>query len=124
MQSDASESIKKTKKKKKETEEETQSVLTREHFLWEVTSTLIQERHKTGETQEELNFRLGIADRLVNKWECGLRTPSGFNLYCWANALGQRMLIGPAKAVKAVFTLNDGTTVERDFNINAEDITK
>ncbi len=40
-----------------------------------------------GITQDELNHTLGVADRLVSKWECGIRTPTSFHLYCWADAL-------------------------------------
>ena len=47
----------------------------------------IERRRALGLTQEEVNARMGNADRLVSKWECGDRTPTSFNLYCWAEAL-------------------------------------
>lgn len=60
----------------------------REDFLQDVVKQLVDARHKAGMTQEMLNDALGIADRLVNKYECGIKSPSGFILYCWADALG------------------------------------
>lgn len=61
---------------------------TREDFLKDVVKQLVDARHAAGMTQEMLNDDLGVADRLVNKWECGIKSPSGFVLYCWADALG------------------------------------
>lgn len=65
----------------------------RNDFLQDVVKQLVQRRIQLKLTQEELNSRLGVADRLVNKWECGLRTPSGFNLYWWADALDCHLII-------------------------------
>lgn len=39
-----------------------------------------------------------MADRLVSHWECGVRTPTGFNLYCWADALQSRLIVIPKRA--------------------------
>lgn len=66
---------------------------TRNDFLMEVVTLLIKRRLELGITQDELNHMLGVADRLVSKWECGVRTPSSFHLYCWADALESRMTI-------------------------------
>ncbi|MDN5201499.1 helix-turn-helix transcriptional regulator [Fulvivirgaceae bacterium BMA10] len=66
---------------------------TRDDFLKDAVKDLIHLRHEHKMTQEELNHRLGVADRLVNKWECGLRTPTSFNLYCWADALDAKLKI-------------------------------
>ena len=60
---------------------------TRHDFLNKVVEPMIKERNKLGITQEELDFKLGVADRLVSHWECGRRTPTAFNLFCWAEAL-------------------------------------
>jgi len=43
-------------------------------------------------TQEEVNHKLRVADFLVAKWECGMRTPTSFNLVCWAEVLGGRIV--------------------------------
>jgi DNA-binding XRE family transcriptional regulator len=61
----------------------------RQDFLKDVVGDLVDLRHKRGMTQEEVNHKIGVADRLVSKWECGIRTPTSFNLYCWADALAQ-----------------------------------
>lgn len=66
---------------------------TRTDFLKEVVALLVQRRLQLGITQDELNHMLGVADRLVSKWECGVRTPSSFHLYCWADALESQMTI-------------------------------
>ncbi|MEP0264009.1 helix-turn-helix transcriptional regulator [Dokdonia sp.] len=48
---------------------------------------MIVRRKELGMTQEDVNHKLGVADRLVSKWECGMRTPTSFNLHCWAQVL-------------------------------------
>ncbi|WP_330444600.1 hypothetical protein Q4Q34_08670 [Flavivirga abyssicola] len=55
----------------------------------------MKQRHSLGITQDDLNHTLGVADRLVSHWECGVRTPTGFHLYCWADALKSRLAIVP-----------------------------
>lgn len=65
----------------------------RNDFLNSVVKQLVQRRHALNITQDQLNYELGVADRLVSKWECGLRTPNSFNLYCWADALGTKLTI-------------------------------
>lgn len=65
----------------------------RSDFLKDVVKLLIERRVELGITQEELNYRLGVADRLISKWECGVRTPTSFHLYCWADALESKLII-------------------------------
>ena len=77
----------------------------RKDYLRDIVIKLVEQRHKLGITQEQLNDRLGIADRLLSKWECGVRSPTSFNLYCWAFALGMRMTI----AANDNFPPNDNT---------------
>ena len=69
----------------------------RTDFLHEVVKQLVKQRHRLGITQDELNHTLGVADRLVSHWECGVRTPTGFHLYCWADALESELFIIPKK---------------------------
>ena len=64
---------------------------TRTDFLKDVVLLLIARRLELGITQDELNHTLGVADRLVSKWECGTRTPTSFHLYCWADALESKI---------------------------------
>lgn len=68
---------------------------TRSDFLRDVVNQLIILRHERNMTQEELNYKIGVADRLVSKWECGIRTPTSFNLYCWADALDGKIKVVP-----------------------------
>lgn len=59
----------------------------RDDFLSDIVSQFIARRKALNLTQEDVDFRMGIADRLCSKWECGLRTPNSFNFLCWAQAL-------------------------------------
>ena len=70
---------------------------TRNDFMRDVVNQLIVLRHDRNMTQEDLNHKIGVADRLVSKWECGIRTPTSFNLYCWADALDGKIKIVPNK---------------------------
>lgn len=97
---------------------------TRADFLKTIAKELAHIRRTFGLTQDKLNYRLGIADRLLNKWECGDKTPSGFNLYCWADALNERLITAPKEVASATFILKDGSKIEREFIENAEDVTK
>ncbi len=74
-------------------EEQINRPLIRKDYLRDVVKKLVEQRQKLRITQEELNARLGMADRLVSKWECGMRSPTSFNLYCWAFALGMRLSV-------------------------------
>lgn len=73
----------------------TASLTSRKDFLLEVTSQLSRMRYAKGKTQEEVNDKIGVADRLVNKWECGIKTPSGYLLMCYAEALGCKLMAVP-----------------------------
>lgn len=70
----------------------------RSDYLKNVVRELVRQREQLNITQEELNARLGIADRLLSKWECGIRTPTSFNLYCWALSLGMKLTVIPMAA--------------------------
>lgn len=60
---------------------------TRDDFLKIVVCPMIARRKELGLTQDDVNYKLGVADRLVSKWECGVRSPTAFNLLCWAQVL-------------------------------------
>ena len=87
----------------------------RDDFLRDVVKELVRLRKQRKYTQEELNYRLGVADRLISKWECGLRTPTSFNLYCWADALDAKLKVvandnnRPSTSIeqKVVIPIND-----------------
>ncbi|MEQ9297611.1 MAG: helix-turn-helix transcriptional regulator [Cyclobacteriaceae bacterium] len=67
--------------------------LTRQDFLKKMVIQLVRRRKQLGLTQEELNYKIGVADRLIGKWECGMRTPNSFNLLCWAEALNAEFIL-------------------------------
>tara|TARA_R110000824_G_scaffold120059_5_gene274665 strand:+ start:1965 stop:2210 length:246 start_codon:yes stop_codon:yes gene_type:complete len=62
-----------------------------EQFSKDLISQLIKRREQLNISQEKLNETIGVADNLVGKWECGMRLPSGFLLYCWSQALNLRI---------------------------------
>ncbi len=63
----------------------------RTDYLYPVVVKLVKRRHDLGLTQEQLNIMLGVADRYVNKWECGMKTPNLYNLTLWAECLNMRL---------------------------------
>ncbi|NVJ45610.1 MAG: helix-turn-helix transcriptional regulator [Cytophagia bacterium] len=65
----------------------------RNDYLSKVVNQLIDIRLSKGVTLEELNYRLGVSDYLVAKWESGHKSPSTFMLYCWAKALSAEIVI-------------------------------
>lgn len=69
----------------------------RDIFLSEVIGQFVKRRKELGLTQEEVDGRLGTAERLCSKWECGQRTPTSFNFMCWAEALGASLVLLPMK---------------------------
>ncbi len=68
---------------------------TRNDFLKDLVHSLVKRRHYLGMTQDVLNYDIGVAERLVSKWECGTKSPTAFNLYCWADALKGRIIFTP-----------------------------
>lgn len=65
----------------------------RDDFLAETISLFIERRKEMGMTQEDVDARMGTADRLCSKWECGERMPNSFNFFCWAQALDARIVL-------------------------------
>jgi transcriptional regulator with XRE-family HTH domain len=72
----------------------------RQDFLEDVVKPMIKQRRILKLTQEVVNHKLGVADNLVAKWECGVRTPILFHLYCWADALDGKLMFVPNNKVK------------------------
>lgn len=85
----------------------------RTDFLAPVVNRLIDLRIEKNLSQEELNYRIGIADYQLAKWESGHRTPSVFSLHCWADALNARLDIvandntPPTKPNEGALAVND-----------------
>lgn len=65
----------------------------RNDFLAETISLFIERRKELGLTQEDVDARMGTADRLCSKWECGERMPNSFNFFCWAQALDAQLIL-------------------------------
>lgn len=54
---------------------------------------LIAARRQRKLRQEDLDRMIGCADRLVSKWECGVRRPSAYFLLLWAQALEVKLTV-------------------------------
>jgi DNA-binding XRE family transcriptional regulator len=54
---------------------------------------LARRRTSLGYSQIALAGKIGVDDHLVAKWECGIRTPEGFLLFCWMQALGLSLAV-------------------------------
>ena len=69
----------------------------RDDFLFDVISQFVQRRKELGLSQEDVDHRMGTAERLCSKWECGQRMPTSFNFYCWAQTLDAFLVLFPKK---------------------------
>ena len=67
----------------------------RQDFLTRMVGQLVARRKELGQTGLAVDARIGCAEHLVAKWECGMRSPSAFNLLCWAEALGCEWVLVP-----------------------------
>jgi len=93
---------------------------TRDDFLKNLVAKMVKRRHDLGMTQEELNHMLGVADRLISKWECGTRTPASFHLYCWADALQSELTIVPKRG--GILDLTKTIANDNNFPISFEEL--
>lgn len=59
----------------------------RNMFMQEVISNLIERRKELRYTQADIDYMMGNSDGQCSKWECGMRSPTAFNLYCWSESL-------------------------------------
>jgi len=67
----------------------------RDDFFDLIIKQFIRRRKQLGLSQAEVDYRMGTADRLCSKWECGVRTPTSFNFFCWAQALEANLILIP-----------------------------
>jgi len=58
---------------------------------------LVARRKQLKLTGLAVDARIGCAEHLSAKWECGMRAPSAFNLMCWAEALGCEWVLQPKR---------------------------
>ena len=80
---------------------------------------MIQRRKDLGFTQEDLDNKLGVADRLVSKWECGSRTPTSFHLYCWADVLDGAICFIPKSQIPLLKTQQKIYCASNDNNVDS-----
>src|SRR5687767_14651385 len=66
-----------------------------ERELTPLLQALSTERKRQGLSQTDMDRRIGLADGLVSKWECGVRRPSLYLLACYAWALDGRLTYVP-----------------------------
>lgn len=67
----------------------------RSDFETQFIQQLIERRHQLNLSQRYVNESIGVAEGLLAKWETGLRSPSGYLLFCWAEALQCRIKVEP-----------------------------
>ena len=95
----------------------------RQDFLYDVVRPMVRRRIKLKLRQEDVNNALNVADRLVSKWECGERTPTSFNLYCWADVLNGRIVFLPNEHFPLLGS-DPLLTPPANDNANSQDVTK
>lgn len=78
----------------------------------------------TPERREELNYRLDVADRLISKWECGLRTSTSFNLYCWADALDAKLKVVANDNEKPPISIKKKMVLIANDNLKLQEVKK
>lgn len=54
---------------------------------------LVRRRKALGWSQAQLDYKLGVSDGLVAKWETAARLPGAFFLMCWCAALGVKLTV-------------------------------
>lgn len=62
-------------------------------FFDPVIDQLIAARKRRGLRQEDIDQKIGCAERLVSKWECREKYPSAYFLVLWAQALNVRLTV-------------------------------
>tara|TARA_R110000822_G_scaffold113041_2_gene244117 strand:- start:221 stop:466 length:246 start_codon:yes stop_codon:yes gene_type:complete len=62
-------------------------------FQRELITQFVTRRQQLGISQRVLGEKIGVTDYLLAKWEGGHRRPSGFLMWCWAEALDVKIII-------------------------------
>jgi len=97
---------------------------TRTDFLEELIRSLAKRRYDLKMTQEELNYKLGMSDCMLNKWEAGHRSPTAFHLYCWADALHGKIIfqanydVTQSNVIKLETSVHDNSIIGTPANDN------
>lgn len=70
------------------------TVSSEEHLFYDaLIADLKHARSRLGLSQSDLEYRLGVSEGLVAKWESKARLPGAFFLMCWCMALNVRLTI-------------------------------
>ena len=73
-----------------------------DHDLYaELIDQLVDRRKELGLSQRQVDQRIGCADGLVSKWECGIRTPKPRSFAEWAIALDGKIIFASVHRDKA-----------------------
>ena len=67
------------------------------HLIGGLTGMLARRRREIGLSQRDLDQHLRVATGVIAKWESGFRSPTGYNLSCWARALGCDIVLVPRR---------------------------
>lgn len=73
-------------------------------LLRPVIEALIEARRAKGLRQEDVDIRIGCADRLISKFECGIKHPSLNMIAVWCEVLGVALSIQPTGSSPAFVT--------------------
>lgn len=60
-------------------------------FSEAIINQFIDQRKKLGITQEKLDQKIGVTAGQIAKWETGIRKPTLFNAFMWAEALEAKL---------------------------------
>ncbi len=64
-------------------------------YLKDIITQLIKRRQDLGLSSISVDDKVGCAEYLTAKYECGVRSPSSFALVCWAEALDCEWILVP-----------------------------
>ena len=62
-------------------------------LLEQLVKVLVERRRELKHSQEAINFEVGVADRLLPKWEVGMKRPSLRSLMRWCDVLDMQITI-------------------------------
>jgi len=69
-------------------------------WLKNVAEQLANRRRDLLKSQQDLERELGLSERQISKWERGVRRPTAFFFYCWADALDCDVVLKPREENK------------------------
>lgn len=98
-----------TRKRSKRNSKKSQLVqrrqINRNWFAATIIAQLRQRRLDLALTADQVNERCGFADAQIHKYESGQRSPSGFHLSVWTEAVGCTLTITPHEHVRRMVNI-------------------